>query len=297
MPVIGFLSSESQDLFADRVRAFRQGLSETGYVEGQNVSIEYRFAEGQHGSVPAMAADLVRREVNLIAAPTTPSVLAAKMTIPIVFAIGSDPIQLGLVASLSRPGGNATGIVFLTVELAQKRLQLLHEVIPTATSFALLVNPANPALAEPATRDVQAAARMLDVQIRVLQASTERNLDEVFTNLRHLRIGGLVIGPDPFLAIRSEQLGALARRYEVPTIFQSREFALAGGLMSYGASITDANRLAGVYAGRILKGERPAELPVQQSTKVNLLINLRTAKALGLTIPLPLLGRADEVIE
>jgi putative tryptophan/tyrosine transport system substrate-binding protein len=299
-PVIGYLSTEAADLFEDRMRAFREGLGERGYVEGQNVSIEYRFGKGQTDALPAMAADLVAREVKVIAAPTTPSVLAAKRattTIPIVFAIGSDPVQLDLVRSLNRPGGNVTGVTFLTVELVPKLLELLHDVIPTTTSFALLINPANPSLAEPATRSAQTAARTLGLELRVLEASTERELDAVLTLLKQHQVAALVIGPDPFFTTRSDALGELARRYEMPAIFQSREFVLGGGLMGYGASIVEANRLAGIYAGRILDGEKPSELPVQQSTKVELIVNLKTARSLGLTVPLPLLARADEVIE
>jgi putative tryptophan/tyrosine transport system substrate-binding protein len=300
MPVIGYLSTESPDLVQNRMRAFREGLGEGGYAEGQNVSIEYRFGKGQADALPAMAADLVARGVKVIAAPTTPSVLAAKRattTIPIVFAIGSDPVQLGLVRSLNRPGGNITGVAFLTVELVPKLLELLHDVMPTATSFALLINPANPSLAQPATRNAQAAARTLGLELRVLQAGTERELDATFTLLKQHRVAALVIGPDPFFTTRSEALGELTRQYEVPTIFQSREFVVSGGLMGYGASIVEANRLAGIYAGRILNGEKPSELPVQQSTKVELIVNLKTARSLGLTVPLPLLARADEVIE
>jgi putative tryptophan/tyrosine transport system substrate-binding protein len=300
MPVIGFLSSESPDVFADRMRAFRQGLGESGYVEGRNVVIEYRWAEEKNDLLDAIAADLVHREVNLIAAGTIPSVLAAKRattTIPIVFAIGGDPVQLGLAISLNRPGRNATGVTFLTVELVQKRLELLHELVPTATNFGLVVNPANPALTETATRDVQAAALTLGLQLRVLHASTERDLDVMFAGLEQQRVGALVIGPDAFLTTRSDLLAVLARRYRMPAIYQTREFAMAGGLMSYGTALADAYHRAGIYAGRILKGEKPADLPVQQSVKVELIINLKTAKALGLTFPLSLLGRADEVIE
>ena len=236
----------------------------------------------------------------MIATPTTPSALAAKRattTIPIVFAIGSDPVQLGLVHSLNRPGGNVTGVAFLTVELAPKLLEMLHDVIPTATSFALLVNPANPSIAEPVVSNVQAAVRTLGLELRVLQASTEHELDAIFMLLKQHGVAGLVIGPDPFFSTRSEVLGELSRRYEVPAIFETREFVLSGGLMGYGASITEADRLAGFYAGRILNGEKPSELPVQQSTKVELVVNLKTARSLGLTVPLPLLARADEVIE
>jgi len=299
-PVIGYFSTESPDVFQDRMRAFREGLGEASYVEGQNVLIEYRFGKGQADALPAMAADLVARGVKVIAAPTTPSALAAKnatTTIPIVFAIGSDPVQLGLVRSLNRPGGNVTGVAFLTVEVAPKLLEMLHDVIPTATSFALLVNPANPSIAESVTSNVLAAVRTLGLELRVLQASTERELDAIFMLLKQHRVAGLVIGPDPFFSTRSEVLGELSRRYEVPAIFETREFVLSGGLMSYGASIAEADRLAGIYAGRILNGEKPSELPVQQSTKVELVVNLKTARSLGLTVPLPLLARADEVIE
>ena len=236
----------------------------------------------------------------MIATPTTPSALAAKRattTIPIVFAIGSDPVQLGLVHSLNRPGGNVTGVAFLTVELAPKLLEMLHDVIPTATSFALLVNPANPSIAEPVVSNVQAAVRTLGLELRVLQASTEHELDAIFMLLKQHGVAGLVIGPDPFFSTRSEALGELTRRYKVPAIFERRELVLSGGLMSYGASITEADRLAGIYAGRILNGEKPSELPVQQSTKVELVVNLKTARSLGLTVPLPLTGLVDELIE
>ena len=299
-PVIGYFSTESPDLFQDRMRAFREGLGEASYVEGQNVLIEYRFGKGQADALPAMAADLVARGVKVIAAPTTPSALAAKnatTTIPIVFAIGSDPVQLGLVRSLNRPGGNVTGVAFLTVEVAPKLLEMLHDVIPTATSFVLLVNPANPSIAESVTSNVQAAVRTLGLELRVLQASTERELDAIFMLLKQHRVAGLVIGPDPFFSTRSKALGELTRRYKVPAIFETREFVLSGGLMGYGASITEADRLAGIYAGRILNGEKSSELPVQQVTKVELYINLKTAKAFGTTVPLPLSGRADELFE
>ena len=299
-PVIGYFSTESPDLFQDRMRAFREGLGEASYVEGQNVLLEYRFGKGQADALPAMAADLVARGVKVIAAPTTPSALAAKSattTIPIVVAIGSDPVQLGLVRSLNRPGGNVTGVAFLTVEVAPKLLEMLHDVIPTATSFALLVNPANPSIAESVTSNVQAAVRTLGLELRVLQASTERELDAIFMLLKQHRVAGLVIGPDPFFSTRSKALGELTRRYKVPAIFETREFVLSGGLMGYGASITEADRLAGIYAGRILNGEKSSELPVQQVTKVELYINLKTAKAFGTTVPLPLSGRADELFE
>ena len=248
----------------------------------------------------AMVADLVHRRVTVIAATSTPAALAAKSatkTIPIVFETGGDPVQLGLVPSLNRPGGNVTGVTNANVGIAPKRLQLLHELVPTASVMALLVNPANPALAETTAKEVQAAALSLGLELHVLNASTERDFDGVFAKLTQLRAGGLVIGPDVFFTSRREQLAALALRHAVPAIYQYREFIAAGGLISYGAEITDAYRLAGIYTGRVLKGDKPADLPVQQATKVELYINLKTAKALGLNVPNTLIGRADEVIE
>jgi len=300
IPVIGFLGGGSPELWAGRLRAFRQGLSETGYVEGNNVAIEYRWAEGQYDRLPALAADLVRNRITVLATQDTPATLAAKAvttTIPIVFFTAADPVEVGLVTNLARPGGNLTGVTILGVELGSKRLELLHELVPTVTTTALLVNPTNPALSEPITRDLQAAARALGLELHVLQASTERDFDTAFATLIQLRAGGLVIGPDALFSSRSERLAALALRHAIPTIFQFHPFTAAGGLMSYGSSDRDAYRLAGIYTGRILKGEKPADLPVQQSTKVELIINLKTARALGITVPVPLLGRADEVIE
>jgi putative ABC transport system substrate-binding protein len=287
-------------LYADLLRAFRQGLKETGYVEGQNLAIEYRWAEGHNDRLSAFATDLVRRQVAVIVTAGTPSALAAKETtaaIPIVFFVAGDPVELGLVARLNRPGGNLTGTTTLTLEVASKWLELLHELMPTTSTVALLINPTSPALAKIQSRDLQAAAHKLGLQVHLLEASTDRDFDTAFARLVQLRSGGLVISSDALFERRSEQLAALARSYAVPAICGYRAFAMGGGLMSYGASITDAFQLTGVYTGRVLKGEKPADLPVQQATKVELIINLKTAKVLGLTVPLPLLGRADEVIE
>jgi ABC-type uncharacterized transport system substrate-binding protein len=300
MPVIGFLSSQSPDQWAGRLRAFRQGLGETGHVEGRNVAIEYRWGEARNDRLPALAADLVRRQVAVVATPgsgaATLAAKAATTTIPVIFTVAVDPVAAGLVASLNRPSGNLTGLVTLSGEVGPKRLELLHEVVPKATVIALLVNPTNPTVAETTSRDMQAAARKLGLELHVLHASTERDFDTAFAALAQLRSGALVIGPDAFFTARSEQLAARTVRHAVPAIYQY-EFAAAGGLMSYGGSLTDSFRLAGVYTGRILKGEKPADMPVQQTTKVELIINLKAAKALGLTFPLSLLGRADEVIE
>ena len=301
MPVLGFLSNASPDLYSDRLRTFRRGLKEAGYVEGQNVEIDYRWAEGHNDRLPALAAGLVHRQVTVIAAAGgTPSALAAKAataTIPIVFGVAVDPVEVGLVASLSRPGGNLTGVTNLNAEVGPKRLELMHELLAAATSFGVLVDPTSPTLAEAFSRDLQAAARALGVQIHVVHASTESDLDTVFANLVQLRASGLIIGPGSFFAGRGKQLGALSLRHAMPTVFQYREFVAAGGLMSYGSDETEYYRLVGIYVGRILKGEKPGDLPVQQATKVELIVNLKTAKALGITFPLPLLGRADEVIE
>ncbi len=300
MPVVGFVASTSLGSLRDAVAAFHRGLTETGYVEGRNVAIEYRWAEGQYDRLPALVADLVHRQVAVIAAiDGFPSALAAKKataTIPIIFFTGGDPVQLGLVGSLRQPDGNLTGVTSLNVEVGPKRLELLHELVPTASVIVLLVNPTN-ALTEANTRSLQAAAHALGLQLHVLNASTERDFDAVFARLIQLRAGGLVIAPDAFFISRSEQLAKLALRHAVPAIFQYREFAAAGGLISYGGSRTDAYRQVGVYTGRVLQGAKPSELPVQQVTKVELFLNLKTAKALGITVPLPLSGRADEVIE
>jgi len=300
IPVIGFLNAASAQGYVPQSAAFLKGLGETGYVEARNVAIEYRWAEGQVDRLPAMAADLVHREVTVIAATGTPAALAAKAattTIPIVFETGNDPVHVGLVASLNRPGGNVTGIAQLATEIAPKRLELLHEMIPAARIIGLLVDPSDPVVFENTTRGVQAAARSLGLALHVLNVSTERDLDAAFANLVQLRAGGLVISGGQFFNSRSKQLAAMALQHSLPTIFPYRDTAAAGGLMSYGASLTDAYRLAGVYTGRVLKGEKTADLPVQQATKVELTINLKTAKALGITVPLSLTGRADEVIE
>ena len=303
MPVVGFLNAASPDLFAHVVRAFHLGLSETGYVEGRNVAIEYRWAENQYDRLPELAAELVRRRVSVITTgSSTLAALAAKAattTLPIVFLMGSDPVQFGLVASLNRPGGNLTGITTLNLEMTPKRLQVLRELLPATTIMAVLVNPTNaPATVETEVRQVQAAAHTLGLQmVHVLQASTERELDSAFSTLIQRRAGGLVISADTFFSGKSVELAALASRHAVPTISPYRDFVTAGGLMSYGGSVTELYRLAGVYTGRILKGEQPADLPVQQVTKVQLAINLKTAKALGLTVPTSLIGRADEIIE
>jgi ABC-type uncharacterized transport system substrate-binding protein len=299
MPVIGFLNTREPGADPHLLAAFRGGLKESGFVEGQNVAIEYRWAYNQYDRLPALAADLVSHQVTVIAAIGSPSAPAAKATtttIPIVFIIGFDPVEVGLVTSLARPGGNLTGVTVLGVELGSKRLELLHELVPTASIVAALVNPNTPA-AETQSTDLQTAARTLGLKLHVLHASTERDFDTVFANLLQLGAGGLVVGNDPFFTTRSGQLAALALRHAVPAIFQYREFVEAGGLMSYGGNLADHYRLTGVYTGRILKGEKPADLPVMQSTKVELIINLKTAKALGLEVPPTLLSRADEVIE
>jgi putative tryptophan/tyrosine transport system substrate-binding protein len=300
IPVIGFLNAESPAGYQPMAAAFRQALQGSGYVEGRNVAIEYRWAEGRIDRLPAMAADLVHRQVTVIAATTSPAALAAKAattTIPIIFETGGDPVKLGLVASLNRPGGNVTGVTQLNVEIAPKLLELLHELVPTARVMGLLVNPADPALAEPQLRAMLSAASKFGLELHVLNASSEDDFDAVFENLSRLRAGGLLILGDPLFTSHSEQLGALAARHAVPAVYKGREFAAAGGLLSYGSSVMDSYRLAGIYTGRILKGDKPADLPVQQATKVELHINLRTAKALGITVPLPLSGRADELIE
>jgi putative ABC transport system substrate-binding protein len=300
MPLIGFLNSSSPDADGERVRAYRRGLSETGYVEGRNVTIEYRWADGQNDRLPSMAVDLVRRGANVIVTGGTPATLAAKAattTIPIVFIVATDPVAAGLVASLNRPGGNVTGVTALSVELAPKKLELLHELLPSATTLALLVNPTNPIAAESQSRTVAAAARTLGLQVHILHSSTEGDFDSVFARFSQTSAGALIVGSDLFFTSRSERLAALGLRHAVPSIYQFREFAKAGGLMSYGGSITDWGHQAGIQTGRILAGAKPADLPVHQATKLELFINLKTAKALGVEVPPTLLARADEVME
>ena len=300
-PVIGFLGSETSAVWADRVAAFWQGLNETGYVEGRNVEIEYRWAEGHNERLPALAADLVQRQVSvLVALGGTASAQAAKSataTIPVVFRMATDPVEAGLVTSLNRPGGNVTGVTTMGVELGSKQLELLHELAPAASVIALLLNPTNPAIARIQSRDVPAAARKLGLDLHVLNASTERDFDLVSARMKELRVGGLIIGADTFLNARSEQLAALAVRHAIPSISPYREFTRAGGLMSYGANVIGASRQAGIYTGRILKGEKPADLPIEQPTLFEFVINVKAARSLGLSVAPTLLSRADEVIE
>jgi putative ABC transport system substrate-binding protein len=300
MPVIGYLSSGSPAGFTSRLAAFRRGLDEMGYREGQNVAIEYRWAEGKDDRLLAMAADLVQRRVTVIAAPggvaAAKAAKVATATIPIVFETGADPVASGLVASLSRPGGNITGVTSLNVEVGPKRLQILQQLVPSATAFALLVNPSNPN-SEPTIQEAQQASRALKLDLHVLRASGESEFDGVFAKLAELRAGGLVVGPDPFFISRSAQLATLTIRHAIVAVFHTREFVTAGGLLSYGGSTAESHRQAGIYAGRVLKGDKPADLPIQQITKVEMSINLNTSKALKLALPPSLLATADEVIE
>jgi putative ABC transport system substrate-binding protein len=301
MPVIGFLSAVSPDGFTERLRAFRQGLKETGYIEGDNVTVAYRWAENQIDQLPALAADLVRRQVAVIvtAGGNVPPVAAklATSTIPIVFAVSVDPVGLGLVASIARPGGNATGINFLVAELVEKRLELLRELVPSARRVAVLVNPTNAATTGATVRDVETAARAMALQIQTFNASTSSEIQAAFERLVHERLDALFVANEPFFLIRRVQVVTLAARHGLPASFPARDWVEAGGLMSYGSNVNDALRQVGIYSGRILKGEKPADLPVVQPTKLELIINRPTAKALGLEIPPSLLARADEVIE
>ncbi|MDE5440861.1 ABC transporter substrate-binding protein [Bradyrhizobium sp. CSA207] len=299
IPVIGFINGTSPQGYGHFVAAFRRGLAETGYIEGQNVAIEYRWAEGHYERLQALAADLVDRRVAVIVATSTPANLVAKKAttrIPIVFTTSSDPVELGLVASLDRPGGNVTGAVTLNVEVVSKRLELLHELVPTASVVAALVNPVNPN-AKTQSRALEAAARTMGLQLETVGASTESEIDAALAQLAERRTGALLVDTDAFLFSRRAQLVDLTKRYAISTIFDRREYAEAGGLVSYGGSVEDVYRLAGTYTGRILKGEKPADLPVIQSTALQLIVNLETAHALGITVPTSLLARANEVIE
>ena len=299
MPTIGFLGGETFESSRDRVAAFRQGLADTGYVEGRNVTIEYRWGEYHYDRLPGLADEVASHQVEVITTTDTASALAAKnatTSIPIVFSLGSDPVRFGLVASLNRPGGNVTGVSFLSNLLPAKLFELLHEAVPGAASVGFLVNPTNPNV-ESDTRDVQAAADALGQKLLVIKANTESEIEAAFAAAVQQRVAALDVSLDPFLGSRSDQIIALAARHALPTIYGQRDYVVAGGLMSYGASFSDAFRQAGVYVGRILKGAKPADLPVQQAVKVELVLNLKTAKALGITVPLALLTRADEVIE
>ena len=300
MPVVGFLSSASADAYTDRVREFRQGLRDAGYVEGENVAIEYRWAEGQYDRLPALAAELVRRQVAVIVAAPFPSVLAAKSAtaiIPIVFSVGDDPVKLGFVSSLARPGGNLTGVNFFGAEVVSKRLEFLRELIPGVGRLAVLVNPSNATVSEATVRGVEAAARGTGVQVQVFNAGTRREIDAAFANLMRERSDAVFVGGDAFFTSRRVQLANLAARYVIPSSFSQREMAEAGGLMSYATNTRDTYRQAGVYVGQVLKGAKPADLPVVQSAKFEFVINASTARMLGLTVPDNLLAAADEVIE
>jgi len=300
VPVIGVLGTTSPDKSVPSLSGFRQGLKAAGFNEGENVAIEYRWAEGNYDRLPTLAAELAHLPVNVIVAiDGLPSTLAAKgstTTVPIVFLTAADPIQYGLVSSLSRPGGNLTGVLTVNAELVPKRFEMAHEIMPTATTIGFLVNPSSP-LSQTMIADALAAGRAIGVQVHTVNASTEDDFDKVFATLAELRAHVLVIGADPFFISRSEELASVALRHGVAAVYQYREFAAAGGLMSYGPDIIDQARQVGTYAGRILKGAKPSDLPVQPNTKVELILNLKTARALGLTVPLTLLARADEVVE
>ena len=298
-PVVGLLGSTSAEAYASRVASVRKGLSEAGFVEGQNVTIESRWADGHYERLPELATDLVRSKVDVILAITTPAAVAAKAattTLPVVFEVGADPVKLGLVESLNKPGGNLTGVSLLNVELGAKRLELLYGVVPPATIFGLLINPTN-SNAETISKDVKAAAKELGIQIHVQHATNEADFEPAFASLRELGVRALVIGTDPLFNASSERLASLSLRYVMPSVYQYRPFAAAGGLMSYGDSSTEPFRQAGIYVGRILKGEKPGELAIQQSTKVELIVNLTTAKTLGIRLPTALTARADETVD
>jgi putative ABC transport system substrate-binding protein len=301
MPVVGYLGSESAVLFASRLNAFRQGLAAAGLVEGKNVAIEYRWADGHNDRLPKLAAELARANVSVITTPgSLASALAARgatQAIPIVFETGADPVAAGLVASLNRPGGNLTGVTSLNAQVGPKRLELLHELLPNAKLFVLLVNPTNPRNAEGAERELRTAARARKLELQTLPATSDQEFEGVFTEVRKRGAAGLVIANETYYAMRSEPLGALAQKHAVPAAHQSREFAVAGGLLGYGGDVMESHRQAGLYTGRVLKGEKPADLPVQQVTKVLMTLNLKSAKALGLSVPLSMASRADEVIE
>ena len=300
MPVVGFLNGASAESYARFLREFRRGLNSMGFIEGQNVTVEYRWAEGHYERLPEMVADLIRRGVAVIAATSTPAALAAKAantTIPVVFTTASDPVGLGLVASLARPGGNMTGATQLNMELGPKRLELMHQLLPKATTIALVVNPTNPRVAAVQTRDAQEAVRALGLQLRILEASTEADFDKAVAGLAKTGVGLVIGAGDLFFTGETAQFATISVRHGVPTIFNGREFAAAGGLLSYGGSVADSYLLAGVYTGRILTGEKAAELPVQRSSKVETYINLKTAKALGIAVPPGLVIAADEVFE
>jgi len=300
-PMIGFLNAAIAARYRRPLSAFLKGLEETGYTDGQNVAIQYRWAEGHIDQLPAMAVGLVRSHVTVIAATSTPAALVAKTatsTIPIVFETAGDPIKLGLVTSLNRPGGNVTGAASMAIEvMAAKGLELLHELIPAARVLGLIVNPNDPAAAEPQERGVLRAARTLGLEVHVLNAGMETEFDGVFAKLEELQESALIISADTLFTSHSEKLATLAVRHAIPAVYARRELAAAGGLLAYGSDITESYRLAGIYTGRVLKGDKPADLPVQQATRVELVINLKAARALGITVPLPILGRADEVIE
>jgi putative ABC transport system substrate-binding protein len=299
-PVVGYIDSASPGPYATFVATFQQGLKETGYVEGRNVAIEFRWAEARNDRLPALAADLVRRQVNVIVATSISAALAAKASttaIPIIFRTGNDPVGIGLVPSLNRPSGNITGVTSLNVEVGPKRLEHLHEMLPQAMTMAVVANPTNPRSTESTSSYLQSAAGARGLKLHMLYASTEPEIDKAFKAAAQLKADGLVVAPDSFFLNRAEQFAAVAASHAIPTVYFARDFVTAGGLMSYGGSLMDAYHQAGVYVGRVLKGEKPADLPVHQATRVELVINLKTARALGLTVPPTLLARADEVIE